>query len=67
MAEWSETVNFLSLEEAGVQGSNPGVATSRFFFSFHRFFTLCLFLCLFSQLTLLASRDFWENVFLVIK
>ena len=60
MAQWS------ALEEVGVQlGSNPGVSTSIFFF-FHRFFYPLAFYCLFSLLTPLASRDFCENVFLVL-
>ena len=45
-------------------GSNPPVATSVFFF-FHRFFYPLAFYFLFPLLTLLASRDFCENVFLV--
>ena len=50
----------------GVQlGSNPGVATSMFFF-FRHFFNPLAFYCLFSLLTPLASRDFCENVFLVL-
>ena len=36
------------------------------FFSFNRFFCLLDCYCLFSLLTLLASRDFCQNVFLVI-
>ena len=45
-------------------GSNPGVVTSSFFFLSLFFYTLA-FYCLFSLMTLLASRDFCENVFLV--
>ena len=44
--------------------SNPGVASS-IFFSLSASFYLLAFYCLFSLLTLLASRDFCENVFLV--
>ena len=62
MAQWSEAALFFSLEGAD---SNPGVATSSFFF-----FSLIVFLpfgLLLFILTadLLASRDFCENVFLV--
>ena len=46
-------------------GSNPGVTSSNFFF-LSSFFYLLAFYCLFSLLTLLASRDFCENVFLVL-
>ena len=35
------------------------------FVFFHRFFYPLAFYCLFSLLTLLASRDFSENIFLV--
>ena len=45
-------------------GSNPAVASSSFFFLSSSFYLLA-FYCLFSLLTLLASRDFCENVFLV--
>ena len=48
-------------------GSNPGVATSSFFFSFIVFFYPLAFYCLVSLLALLASRDFCENVFLVVE
>ena len=44
--------------------SNPRVATSVFFFLSSFFHTLAFYF-LFSLLTLLASRDFCENVFLV--
>ena len=44
--------------------SNPREASSLFFF--HRVFYPLAFYFLFSLLTLLASRDFCENVFLVI-
>ena len=44
--------------------SNPGVASSSFF-SLSSSFYLLAFYCLFSLLTLLASRDFCKNVFLV--
>ena len=44
--------------------SNPRVATSDFFF-LSSFFYRLVFYFLFSLLTLLASRDFCENVFLV--
>ena len=55
-----------SLEEVWVQlGTNPGVSTSTFFF-FHRFSYPLAFYCLFQLLTPLASRDFCENVFLVL-
>ena len=47
-------------------GSNPGVATSSFFFSLSSYFYPSAFYSLFSLLTLLASRDFCENVFLVM-
>ena len=47
-------------------GSNPGVATSIFFFLSLFFFYPLAFYCLVSLLALLASRDFCENVFLVI-
>ena len=54
------------LEEVGVQlGSNPGVSTSILFFLSSFFYPLA-FYCLFSLLTPLASRDFCENVFLVL-
>ena len=46
--------------------SNPRVATSVFFFLSSFFYPLAFYF-LFSQLTLLASRDFCENVFLVYK
>ena len=47
-------------------GSNPGVATSSFFFYFfHRIFTLRLF-TVYSHCWLLASRDFCENIYLVL-
>ena len=46
-------------------GSNPPVATSGFFFLSSFFYPLAFYF-LFSLLTLLASRDFCENVFLVI-
>ena len=55
------------LEEVGVQlGSNPDVSTSIFFFFLSSFFYPLAFYCLFSLLTPLASRDFCENVFLVL-
>ena len=57
-----------SLEEVGVQlGSNPD-ATIPFFFSFFlsSFLYPLAFYCLFSLLNPLASRDFCENVFLVV-
>ena len=55
-----------SLEEVGVQlGSSPGVSTSIFYFLSSFFYPLA-FYCLFSLLTPLASRDFCENVFLVL-
>ena len=68
-AQWSHgpvvSGRTFSLEEVGVQlGSNPGVSTS-IFFSFIVFYPLA-FYCLFSLLTPLASRDFCENVFLVL-
>ena len=47
-------------------GSNPDVATSIFFSFLSSYFYLLAFYFLFSLLTLLASRDFCENVFLVI-
>ena len=54
-----------SLEEVGVQlGSNPSVSTSIFFLS--SFFYPLAFYCLLSLLIPLASRDFCENVFLVL-
>ena len=46
-------------------GSNPGVASSSFFFLSSSFYLLA-FYCLFSLMTQLDSRDFCENVFLVI-
>ena len=56
-----------SLEEVGVQlGSNRGLSTSIFFFFLTFFFYPLAFYCLFSLLTPLASRDFCENVFLVL-
>ena len=56
---------FLGGESWGV-GSNPGVATSSFFFYFfHRIFTLRLF-TVYSHCWLLASRDFCENIYLVL-
>ena len=54
-----QTTHFFSLEEAGVQ-----VQIQVFFFLSSFFYSLA-FYCLFSQLTLLASRDFCENLFLV--
>ena len=56
-----------SLEEVGVLqlGSNPGVSSSICFFLSSFFYPLA-FHCLFSLLTPLASRDFCENVFLVL-
>ena len=48
----------------GQLGSNPAVATSFFFLS--SFFYPLAFYCLFSLFTPLASRDFCENVFLVM-
>ena len=69
-AQWSHgpVVRFRTflLEEVGVQlGSNPGVSTSIFFFLSSSSYPLA-FYCLFSLLTPLASRDFCENVFLVL-
>ena len=53
------------LEEAGLQlGSSPGVSTSIFFLS--SFLYPLAFYCLFSLLNPLASRDFYETVFLVV-
>ena len=46
-------------------GSKPTVATTRIFVLSSFFYPLA-FYCLFSLLTPLASRDFCENVFLVI-
>ena len=57
-----------SLEEVGVQlGSNPD-ATIPFFLSFFlsSFLYPLAFYCLFSLLNPLASRDFYETVFLVV-
>ena len=55
-----------SLEEVGVQlCSNPD-ATIPFFFFLSSFFYPLAFYCLFLLLNPLASRDFCENVFLVV-
>ena len=43
MGQWSETALFFAGGSWGA-GSNPGVATSGFFFFFHRIFTLRLFI-----------------------
>ena len=64
-AQWSHGPvvrgHTLSLDEVGLQlGSSPGVSTS-IFFSFIVFLPFG-----FSLLTPLASRDFCENVFLVL-
>ena len=58
MAEWSDYALFFAGGSWGA-GSNPG------FFFLSSFFYSLAFYCLFSQLTLLASRDFCENLFLV--
>ena len=63
MAQWSEVAPFFAGGSCGA-GSNPAVATSIFFFLSSYFYPLA-FYCLFFLLTLLASRDFCENVFLV--
>ena len=60
MAEWSKIALF-SLEEVG---SRRGYFQ---FFFLSSFFYLLAFYCLFLLLSLLASRDFCENVFLVRK
>ena len=46
--------------------SYPGVATTSFFFFLSSFFYPLSFYCLFSLLPPFASRDFCENVFLVL-
>ena len=61
---WSRT--FLAGGSWGA-GSNSGVATCSFFYFFlSSYFYPSAFYCLFSLLTLLASRDFCENIFLVM-
>ena len=65
MAQWLKAAPF-SPEEVGMQVQIPAWHFPVFFF-FHRFFYLLGFYCLFSLLTLLASRDFFENVFLVLR
>ena len=42
LAEWSEVARFFAGGSWGA-GSNPDVATSRAFFSFHRFLPFALF------------------------
>ena len=64
MAEWSEAALLFAAGSCGA-GSNTGVATSRYFFLSSFSYPL-VFYFLLLQLTLLASRDFCENVFLVI-
>ena len=63
MAQWLKAALY-SLEEVLDARSNPRLATS-FFFLLSFFYPLAFYF-LFSLLTLLASRDFCENVFLVI-
>ena len=63
MAQWLEAAHFFAGGSWDAR-SNPRVAISVFFF-FHRFFYPLAFYFLSSLLTLLASRDFCENVFLV--
>ena len=66
MAHWSEAALFLAGGSWGA-GSNSGVATCSFFYFFlSSYFYASAFYCLFSLLTLLASRDFCENIFLVM-
>ena len=64
MALWSEAA-LSRWRKLGLLGSNPGVSTSISFFLSSFFYPLA-FYCLFSLLTPLASRDFCENVFLVL-
>ena len=55
-----------SLQEVGVQlGSNSDATTPFFFFFLSSFFYPLVFYC-FSLLNPLASRDFCENIFLVV-
>ena len=62
MAQWLEAALF-SLEEVGMRVQIPAWQPPFFFLS--SFFHTLAFYFLFSLLTLLASRDFCENVFLV--
>ena len=64
MAQLLETALF-SLEEVVMRAQIP--AWQLRFFSLSSFFYPLAFYFLFSLLTLLASRDFFENVFLVMR
>ena len=64
MAHWLEAALF-SLEQVGMRVQIPR-GNFRFFFFFSSFFYPLDFYFLFLLLTLLASRDFCENVFLVL-
>ena len=60
---WPLEAALFSLEEVGMRVQIPAWQPPFFFFS--SFFHTLAFYFLFSLLTLLASRDFCENVFLV--
>ena len=64
IAQWIEAT-LVSLEEVGMRVHIPAWHLPFFFFFLSLFFYPLAFYFLFSLLTLLASRDFCENVFLV--
>ena len=64
MAQWLEAALF-SLEEVVMRAQIPA-RQLRFFFLSSFFYPLAFYF-LFSLLTLLASGDFFENVFLVMR